>query len=219
MPYFDEYAGFDQNMRDEGTPPPAPSPAPEKNTHTAAHTIFDYAEMLILTVVFVLLATTFLFRHTVVVGGSMNNTLKDGQHLIISDVFYSPKRGDIVVIENKEETGIDTPIIKRVIGIAGDTIEIKRDGVYLNGSLLEESYAVEVGNDYLSYGFTRYDPSAANIDKTVYTYHIGEGEVFVLGDNRFHSEDSRMFGAVTEKAILGRVILRLTPFEKFGGVK
>ncbi len=224
MPYFDDYAGFDENMKadDQTTSPP---PAPQKDTHTVAHTIFDYAELLILTVIFVLFATTFLFRHTVVVGPSMMNTLQNGEHLIISDLFYTPKRGDIVVIESEAETGISSPIIKRIIAVEGDTVEINANGVYLNGNRLDESdYAFlfspgAAGENYLSYGDNRYLSSAANADKTVYTYHVGRGEVFVLGDNRFNSTDSRMFGPVSENAILGRVILRLTPFEKFGGVK
>ncbi len=223
MPYFDEYTEFDQNMR-EGGETPTPPPAPDKSGGTtAAHTIFDYVELLVLTVFFVLIATTFFFRHTVVVGPSMMNTLEDGEHLIISDAFYSPDCGDIVVIESEVETGISTPIIKRIVATAGDIVEVKHDGIYRNGVLLDEPYvrlesAAHANENYISFGRDRYLSSAANPSKTVYTYHVGEGEVFILGDNRFDSTDGRMFGTVSEDCILGRVLFRLTPFEKLGGV-
>ncbi len=223
MPYFDDYQGFDQNMT--GETPPAPAPEPDTNNReTAAHTIFDYIELLVLTVFFVLLATTFFFRHAVVVGPSMQNTLEDGEHLIISDLFYSPERGDIVVLESYEETGINEPIIKRVIATEGETVEIRADGVYIDGVHLEEPYANEQGspiaalNDYLIYGKRHDVIDAIDESGTVFTYHVGEGEVFVLGDNRFNSTDGRTFGPVSEDCILGHVVLRLTPFSKFGGV-
>ncbi len=223
MPYFDEYAGFDRNMTGE-TPPAPPAPQPNEK-ETAAHTIFDYAELLIITVFFVLLASTFLFRHAVVVGLSMQNTLEDGEHLIISDLFYTPKHGDIVVLESHEEAHIGEPIIKRVIGIEGDTIEIRREGVYRNGELLQEDYAYTEGNpasttynDYIFFGLLHDSIGAANDDKTAFTYHVGENEVFVLGDNRFNSTDGRAFGPVNKDSILGRVVLRLTPLNRFGGV-
>ncbi len=223
MPYFDEYAGFDQNMKEETPPSPEPVQEPE-NGNTIAHTVFDYAELLIFTIVFVLLATTFFFRHAVVVGPSMQHTLENGEHLIISDLFYTPTAGDIVVLEDHDATGITEPIIKRIVATEGDTVEIREDGVYVNGVHLDEDYAYEEGNpshymnDYLLFCRLNDRTGAANEDGSVYTYHVGEGEVFVIGDNRFNSTDSRAFGAVSENGILGRVVLRITPFERFGGV-
>ncbi len=222
MPYFDDYAGFDESMKEETPPAPAPAPQPSCRSDVA-RTAFDYIELLVLTVFFVLLATTFLFRHAVVNGDSMKTTLTHGEHLIISDVLYSPERGDIVVLESYEETHINTPIIKRVIATEGETVEVRRDGIYIDGTFLEESYAYFSDNstyiNYFAYAYSGgYLPSALNEEGTAYIYHVGENEVFVLGDNRFNSTDSRVFGPVSEDCILGKVVLRLTPFDRFGGV-
>lgn len=164
---------------------------------------FDFAELFVFTFVIVLLLTTFVFRHSVVDGGSMENTLHNGEHLIISDAFYSPKRGDVIVCEDYS-TGLRKPIVKRIIALGGDTVEITADKVYVNGEELTEDYV--------------------NIDSDVYVYTpmsctVPEGEVFVMGDHRNNSSDSRVFGTVREDAILGKVIVRFYPFDKFGKIE
>ena len=133
----------------------------------------------------------------------MENTLHNGEHLIISDAFYSPKRGDVIVCEDYS-TGLRKPIVKRIIALGGDTVEITADKVYVNGEELTEDYV--------------------NIDSDVYVYTpmsctVPEGEVFVMGDHRNNSSDSRVFGTVREDAILGKVIVRFYPFDKFGKIE
>ncbi len=239
MPYFDEYSGFDQSMKED---PKEQRPAPpqrKSNAEFAANTLFDYVELLALTVFFILIATLFLFRHAVVDGSSMLRTLEHGEHLIISDAFYlSPASGDIIVFEDNEQTGSSGPLIKRIIATEGQTVIITKDGVIVHDGHvsyddltkkqkkpLDESYIYLFGNstamynDYLEYGKAQdrflgaYDP-----ENEVFTYHIGEDEVFVLGDNRFNSLDSRYFGPIETDCILGRVLFRITPLSKFGGV-
>ena len=165
---------------------------------------FDILELFVFTLLAVMIITSFLFRHSIVEGASMENTLHSGEHLIISDLFYTPKQGDIIVCEDYT-TSISKPIVKRVIAVAGDTVEIKEDGsVYVNGKLLEENY-VNIDNPYYRY--------------KELTVKVPEGELFVMGDHRNESTDSREIGTVSEDSVLGKVLIRFYPFDKFGTVK
>ena len=167
-------------------------------------TRFEFIELFVFTLAVIMLITTFFFRHSIVDGQSMEGTLHDGEHLIISDLFYTPERGDIIVCADYE-TGLKKPIVKRVIATEGETVRITREGeVYIDGVLLVEDYV------YIDEESYRYTPMI---------YVVPEGEVFVMGDHRNMSTDSRVFGSVKEEAILGRVLLRFLPIEKFGTVK
>ena len=213
------YGGADA---DEQKQAPQQPPSPKK---TLAHTLFDYVELVVLTIAIILFATLFLFRHAIVDGDSMNGTLKDQEHLIISDLFYTAKAGDIVVLESQEETGITGPIIKRVIATEGDVVTIYSHSIYVNGVALNEPYAYLGGSpyhitDYITYG-EKHNCPGETVDGSgniCFSYTVGEGEIFVMGDNRFNSTDSRMFGAVSEECVLGRVLLRIAPLSQFGGV-
>ncbi len=170
-------------------------------------TRFDFLELFVFTLVAVMIITTFIFRHSVVEGPSMQNTLQDGEHLIISGLFYTPKRGDIVVCQDYE-TGHKNPIVKRVIAVGGDTVEILPDGsVLVNGELQREDYVF-------------IDPGMIDTFPGMEEVTVPEDMVFVMGDHRNMSSDSREFLStfVREDAILGKVILRFYPFEKFGTV-
>lgn len=188
--------------------------------------IFDFIELFIFTLVAVLLATTFFVRHSVVEGESMLGTLNDGDTLIISNMFYTAERGDIVVVEDYT-TLLDKPIVKRVIGIGGDHIRVREEGIYLNGKLLDEPY---VYTDLPGYTYNVYPTdtlaSAMKDNKTFsfqfgvsYEFVVPEGELFVLGDHRNNSTDSRVIGTVRCDAVLGRVLFRILPFDVFGAVE
>lgn len=172
---------------------------------------FDILEMFVFALAFVLIAMAFFFRHSIVDGGSMDNTLHDKEHLIISNVFYSPKQGDIVVVQDTSKAGIHNtlskPIVKRVIATEGQTVRIRSTGeVYVDGVLLNEEYIFISDPDF------RYDelPSMT----------VPEGCVFLMGDHRDVSLDSRSAaGTFHEDAILGKVVLRIYPFDRFGTVR
>jgi len=164
--------------------------------------LFDLIELFVLTFVAIMFVTTFFFRHSVIDGRSMEGTLYDGDVVIISDFLYTPERGDIVVLDDRDAH--EGALVKRVIGIEGDLVSIRRDGtVYVNGRQLREDYVYES------------DPSHIYNEKT---WRVGEGEIFVLGDHRDISDDSENFGPVKADAVLGKVLFRLLPFSSFGGV-
>ena len=206
----------------EDTPPepigPANAPRSERRLLLAG-TLFEYAELIVITVCVLLFAALFICRHTVVDGVSMEPTLKDQEHLIISDLFYRPSVGDIIVFESAEETGLDEPLIKRVIATAGQTVRIDAAGVSVDGTVIAE------GRDYLTYNNLlngRYAVSVmephSDENGIYYLYEVQDRECFVMGDNRFNSHDSRVFGAISEDCILGRAVLRILPLGKFGGL-
>ncbi len=190
---FDEYEDSEEEAATEETH--------EKSGRTI-DSVFDFVELFIFSLVAVLIFTTFFFRHSVVEGGSMEGTLYEDEHLIISDLFYSPERGDIIVCEDYS-TSLRKPIVKRVIGLPGDRVQVFEDVVLINGERLNEDYVL--------------------IDGPLYEYNIDlivpEGEIFVMGDHRNSSTDSRDFGTVSTDSIIGKVLFRFYPFDKFGVIK
>ena len=177
-------------------------PIVSESKNSFLHTIYEYAEAVLLAMVLLVALFTFCFRIAGVKGDSMNPTLEQNDRLILAVHFYEPAYEDIVVINRYTED----PLIKRVIGVAGDTIRI--DGemglVYRNGELLEEAY-VE----------TLTLPKDLTDEVTV-----PEGSIFVLGDNRAVSKDSRSteIGMVDVDDVVGKVILRVWPIHSFGTV-
>ena len=142
-----------------------------------------------------------VFRVVIVTGTSMNYTLLDGDYLLLlSNVFYTePEQGDVVVI-SKESFQNGTPIVKRVIATEGQTVDLINGCVYVDGELIEE--------DYLEPGLPTYSNGSVEFPLTV-----EEGCVFVLGDNRGNSRDSRFpdIGQVDKREILGKALLLVFP--------
>lgn len=131
----------------------------------------------------------------------MEPTLHTGDRLIISKVSYkleSIKRGDIVVLNSPKNP--DVEYIKRVIGLPGDIILVKDNNIYLNNSLLEETY-ISAKTNVWEYGFTKEDMP----------YTVPENYVFVMGDNRPRSSDSREFGPIPISSIVGKAVFRYYP--------
>ena len=155
----------------------------------------------IFVLIFALIVVFFPFRHVVVSGTSMMNTLQDGEHLITSNFFYSPERSDIIVFK---ETSTGKTMVKRVIAVGGDSLEITWDGrVYVNDQLLKEDYVYFEERPYYY----------SKISMTV-----PQGEIFVMGDHRDSSMDSREFGCIDADSIIGKVVLRVFPFDAFGAL-
>ena len=173
-------------------------------------TVFDAVELFVFTLLAVVLLISFCFRHSVVSGDSMLTTLNDGDRLIISNLFYEPKAGDIIVFDDRSNQHYtDEPIIKRVIAVGGDTVEIKDGVIIVNGEILDESEYVFWDLDGEVNG-SRYFPSMDDVELIT----VPEGEIFVLGDNRGNSKDSRSVGTIKEDSIIGKVLFRFYSGEK-----
>ncbi len=177
----------------------------QENTRTLhrrwAYTVYDWVSTLVIALLVLVTMLAFVFRTVRVDGASMEGTLKDNDQLLLLTSVEAYERGDIVVIDRYTIE----PIVKRIIAIAGDTIQIDNSGdVYLNDARLSEPYAV--GKTY-----------ARDMSGPV---KVPAGYVFIMGDNRAISLDSRSteIGLVSIKDIIGKAVFRLTPYSSFGGI-
>lgn len=209
---------------------------PEKNENPKAQTeekprkvdsLFDFIELFVFTLAAVFILTSFFFRYSTVEGGSMMNTLENGEKLILSSFLYDPKPGDVVVVQDRS-TELKDPIVKRVIAVGGQTVKITRTTIYVDGVALIEDYVYtsDYYNPYTNHVYYyETEPCEAlqdlvtGYEKDVY-YEIlvPDGEIFVMGDHRNNSKDSRSIGTLHEDAIIGKVVLRFYPFDKFGKI-
>ncbi len=191
---------------------------PEEKKLLFSHGIVDWTETFATAIVAVMLIFTFLFRVVSVDGGSMMETLYDREKLIISDFFYKPCGGDVIVTR-VDEYG-DEPLVKRIIATGGQTVDIDFDNwiVSVDGSPIGGTEnGVPVRESYVNYmeGF----PMRMENPDIMFPLTVPEGYVFILGDNRNNSRDSRAFGIVDERNIIGRVYFRIFPFNRFGPIK
>ncbi len=160
----------------------------------------EISETVIPAVVIALFINLFLAQATQVLGQSMEPTLQSSQRVVIEKVtyrFHGPRRGDIVVVNSEAQSDM---LIKRVIGLPGETIEVKDGRVYINGDLLEEPWTVKPSRGH-------YGPQA-----------IPPLHVFLLGDNRGASNDSRSLGAVPIEDIVGHAWVSYWPLRDIGFV-
>ena len=183
------------------------SEQPEKST---AKNILGTIAYIVGVCVFVFLILHFVGQRTVVNGSSMDTTLANGQNLIMDRMsyhFHDPERYDIVIFPGPEEYGEHPYYIKRVIALPGETVQIKKGKVYIDGKKLKSDV----------YGITDYidEPGIAKE-----SLKLGENEYFCLGDNRPVSYDSRYeeVGPVNRSEIIGKVWIRIWPLSKFGKV-
>jgi len=176
--------------------------------------LVDIGETLLLTLIAFVVIQTFIAQPYQVKQVSMETTLEPGQYVLVDKLtprWTSYQRGDIVVLHPPAgwEDPSDTPFIKRVIGLPGDRVEIRDDGhVYVNDSMLDE-------RTYTFHDATGEDqPTTALSDQTSWT--LGPDELFVMGDHREASEDSRAFGPIKVDAVVGRAFLRYWPAAAIG---
>ena len=144
------------------------------------------------------------------------NTLQDNDRVLIWNLFYTPKRGDIVVIHDPEKFG--TPIVKRVIGLPGDTVYVEHKSDHMKVTVTnKDGTKIDLFEDE-QYVF--YDSGNKGVPVGLDgKWKVADGEVFIMGDNRLNSQDSRMEGCFDSRMILGKVIFRMTPLNKMGIVK
>ena len=182
----------------------------------------EYVEMFVFAAVTVILFMTFVLRICIVSGPSMNNTLLNGERLLVSDLFYTPKQGDIIVFHQTSEIDdrFNEPIVKRVIATEGQFVKIDYPAalVYVSDDEIFTSDEALNENDYAYFSNGKWNSSYASGATEV--YEVPKGHLFVLGDNRNVSADSRdeRVGFVDERRVMGKVLLRVTPFQKFGKV-
>ena len=173
---------------------------------------FDAVEVVAVAVVIVLVIFTFLGRLSTVDGDSMYDTLENGERLIISNVFYTPKTGDIIVFQQRGMY-FEKPLVKRVIATEGQTLKIDFEKwiVWVDGEILDEPYVTyEYGKKMKEDDYAKTYASMMNENGEI---TIPEGYIFVMGDNRNHSSDSRFngVGLVRVEDVMGRAIFRLFP--------
>ena len=178
----------------------ASMPPQETNTKTE---IYEWIQCVIVALIFCVLLFVFLVRLVDVDGSSMFPTLHDGDKMVVSDLFFEPKQGDIVVFRKDEYK--PKALVKRVIATEGQTVEINFDKgvVYVDGVKLEEPYIAEPTHNQIDF-------KGAQI--------VPEGCVFLMGDNRNDSTDSRdeRIGMVDTDLIIGKVLVTVFPMNHIG---
>ena len=186
--------------------------APRVDKRSSIGCLVEIVETLVLTVVIFFVIQNFIAQPYQVQQNSMERTLEPGQYVLVDKLTprWDPyKRGDVVVFSPPPTWTTDpTPFIKRVIGLPGDTVEVRDDGrVYVNGVALDEPYTYK--NDQ---GVN--EPTLPLGDTS--SWVVPAGDLFVMGDHRQKSADSRVFGPIPESSVIGRAFLRYWPISMFG---
>ena len=174
----------------------------------ARREIYDWIQSLMAALIFCVILFSFVIRLIDVKGPSMNPTLYEGDKMVVSDLLYKPKAGDIVIFKNVDENNEEKALVKRVIATEGQEVNIDFENgiVYVDGEPLEEEYAAEPIHNKLDF---------------IGPKTVPDGCVFVLGDNRNSSRDSRAksIGMVDERLILGKVYAVVYPIDAIRWVR
>ena len=194
------------------TLPPSDVASRPSSSRRTLGCLFEIVETLVLTVAIFFVIQTFIAQPYQVRQQSMETTLEPGEYVLVDKLtprFDSYKRGDIVVFEPPEGwavSGDRTPFIKRVIGLPGDTVELRDGHVFVNGTELPEPYIYQQ------------DGAAQPTDPTSgqSRWVVPTDQIFVMGDHREASADSRTFGPVPLTSVIGRAWLRYWPLSTFG---
>lgn len=196
------------DMSDPFTHPSEPAPnrsrrIPEKILTEA----LDWLRYIVTALAIGMLIVTFVVQNNRVLGSSMVPTLQNGDQLLVEKIsprFGHLSYGDIVTIDGEKLLGEGEPdLVKRLIGLPGDTIDIRGGRVFLNGTPVVESFLDASVQTF---------PSGMGYDHVV----LGDNELYVMGDNRTGSKDSRMFGPFDEDYIIGTCLIRFYPFDRIG---
>lgn len=161
----------------------------------------------VLAVLAALLVIQFVTAHTRIPSGSMIPTIQIGDHMLVNRIPYyykDPTRGEIVIFKQD-----DINLVKRVVGMPGDEVDLIEEEVYINGEKLDESAYLPKGT--ITYPF--------DYSEVTFPLTVPEGEYFVMGDNRENSQDSRYFGTIQREVVFARGGFRIYPFSNIGVVK
>ncbi|MBC7341757.1 MAG: signal peptidase I [Clostridia bacterium] len=161
-------------------------------------TIIDFLEVLVIAAVLAAIIRLFLFTPFYIPSSSMEPALEPGDRIIVNKILYHfavPQRGDIVVFRYPVDPSRD--FVKRIIGLPGETVEVRNSRVYINGRPLEESY-LPSQLSYPNYGPIR----------------VPQGSFFVMGDNRPDSDDSRVWGCLPDRYLIGKAVLIFWPLDR-----
>ena len=195
-----------------GVDPPRVRILAHVNRRSTFGCLLEVVETLVLTLVIFFVIQNFIAQPYQVQQMSMERTLEPGQYVLVDKLtprWDSYSRGDVVVFNPPQTWTTDpTPFIKRVIGLPGDTVEVRDDGyVYVNGVNLDEHYL------YVNDAGVQ-EPTTASLDQN--TWVVPEGQLFVMGDHRQKSADSRVFGPISISDVIGRAFLRYWPISTLG---
>jgi len=181
-------------------------PAPQSGSaHRSFRVVLDWAVVITVALVVAFVVRSFLLAHFVVEGSSMANTLRSGDRVFVNKLSYrlhEPNRGDVVVLHQLSET-VERDLIKRVIALPGEELEIRSCEVLIDGRRLDEPY--------LDLNIVTPGNCGGDTPPTV----IPAGHVFVMGDNRSGSQDSRSLGTISESELVGRAFVVFWPFSSW----
>ena len=191
-------------MGEHGPSVGSDSASPRPLSRNAKRNIRDTVLILLVALVFGFAIRSFVFQSFFIPSGSMIPTLQVGNRVLVNELaydFHPVHRGDIIVFKTPPNDSFNPAIkdlVKRVIGLPGDTVSSANGKLYVNGIPLSEPYL-----------------PPGTVTSGVSLQKIPPGELWVMGDNRGDSEDSRFFGPISEKLIVGRVVLRYWPLSSF----
>jgi signal peptidase I len=174
----------------------------------ALASFFDFLQGIVVVMAILVMIYLFIMSPQEVNGQSMEPNFHNSEYILTNKVAYKyrqPLRGDVVIFKSWKNKDID--YIKRVIALPGETVELKKNAIYVNGQKLDEPYLTE--------GIIIFGGSFLKENQAIV---VPENTVFALGDNRPHSSDSREFGPVPMENIIGVVIMRYWPFSEFGTI-
>ncbi|RYM05783.1 signal peptidase I [Sporolactobacillus sp. THM7-7] len=174
---------------------------------------FAWIRAIGLALLIVFVVRTFLIGNYVVDGPSMEPALQDGDRLLVNKLdytFHEPKRFDVVIFHATKTDDY----VKRVIGLPGDTIRYANDQLYVNDKPIKESFLKSNKNQLLS-GQLTWDFTLHGLTGEM---RVPKGKLWVMGDNRQNSADSRVFGFVSQNDVVGKVFLRYWPMKGFGTI-
>ena len=187
-------------------PSPEESPKEKRTLRDWLGDIYELVEMLGIVSVTIMLMFAFVLRLNIVDGHSMDMTLAHGEYLAVSDLFYEPAAGDIVIVHKINADPYDAPIVKRVIATEGQTVDIDFATwtLKVDGEVIDEPYRYVDDGPRLTSDWT-------------FPITVGENEIFVMGDNRNNSADSRTseIGLIDKRCVVGKAYVRIFPMQKF----